>query len=106
MPFSSRSRRLQPRLIRRPAPQYNTKRARGRSPAEVVESLEQQLQEWLNVLPPHLQWDPNQPEDTWFRQAVDLHLQYNIVLVRPACDHSRRSLLRLTKAPLASHTCR
>lgn len=66
--------------------QYNTKRARGRSPAEIVESLEQQLQEWLNVLPPHLQWDPNQPEDTWFRQAVDLHLQYNIVLVRAECE--------------------
>lgn len=63
--------------------QYNTKRTRGRSPAEVVETLSQELQEWLNVLPPHLQWDPNQPEDLWFRQAVDLHLQYNVVLVSP-----------------------
>ncbi|CAA7262258.1 unnamed protein product [Cyclocybe aegerita] len=41
--------------------------------AHIVPELDSRINRWLEMTPQHLRWDPNQPNDKFFRQSALLH---------------------------------
>ncbi|KAH7103993.1 fungal-specific transcription factor domain-containing protein [Auriculariales sp. MPI-PUGE-AT-0066] len=61
----------------------------------VIKKLEASLNEWLQMLPQHLHWDPYQKDPRWFNESAFLHTTYcavQIVVHNPFT----RSVVRLS----------
>ncbi|KAG2018364.1 nuclear protein [Coprinopsis cinerea AmutBmut pab1-1] len=59
----------------------------------IVTEVDSRLNTWLNSIPPHLQWDPNNPDERFLSQSGYLYTVYyhaQILLHRPFIPSPRR----------------
>lgn len=50
---------------------------------QLVAELDSALNSWLDGIPPHLKWDPHNPDEIFMQQSAHLYASYYSVQVRP-----------------------
>ncbi|KAJ7447184.1 hypothetical protein FB451DRAFT_1375679 [Mycena latifolia] len=71
------------------------------SPDTIVE-LDSELNEWVDALPPHLRWDPNQENQVFLQQSAALYASYyhaQILIHRPFIPVPGKKLMSNTSFP-------
>jgi hypothetical protein len=76
--------------------------------SELVMELDSALNKWVDSIPDHLKWNPNQPNLIWRRQSLALYAHYYLLQIsihRPFISSTASSLPSLAICTNAARAC-